>query len=125
MTGKYDENNIFAKILRGDIPCNTVYEDDHVLAFHDISPQAPIHILVIPKGKYIDIADFGANANSQEIKAFWNAVYLIAAEQGINSKGFRVISNSGPNAGQEVPHFHAHILGGRTLGPMLSQDRAA
>lgn len=117
----YDENNIFAKILRGEIGCEKVYEDEHVLAFNDINPKAPVHILVIPKGKYIAIDDFGANASAEEIKAFYAAVAKIAEEQNLREDGFRVICNTGLNGGQEVPHFHAHILGGRQLGPMLSQ----
>lgn len=115
----YDTNNIFAKILRGEIPCKKVYEDDHVLAFHDIAPKAPVHVLVIPKGQYISIDDFGANASAEEIKAFYAAVSTIAREQNVNNSGFRVIANTGLNGGQEVPHFHVHILGGRALGPMI------
>jgi diadenosine tetraphosphate (Ap4A) HIT family hydrolase len=117
----YDDNNIFAKILRGDIPCQKVFEDEHVLAFNDISPQAPVHILVIPKGKYISIDDFGANASAEEIKAFYAAIAHIAQEKNLKGDGFRVIANTGLNGGQEVPHFHAHILGGRKLGPMLQR----
>lgn len=117
----YDSNNIFAKILRGEIPCSKVYEDDHVLAFNDIAPQAPTHILVIPKGAYISIDDFGANASAQEIKALYAAVAKIVEEKGLKSDGFRTIANTGLNGGQEVPHFHLHILGGRQLGPMLSR----
>lgn len=117
----YDPNNIFAKILRGEIPCNRVYEDDHVLAFHDISPAAPVHILVIPKGAYISIDDFGANASAEEIKALYAAVAKIAEEKGLKDDGFRTIANTGLNGGQEVPHFHLHILGGKKLGPMLSK----
>jgi histidine triad (HIT) family protein len=115
----YDDNNIFAKILRGEIPNKTVYEDEHVLAFHDINPQAPVHILVIPKGRYIAVDDFGAHASAAEIKAFYAAVSKISAEYDLKDSGFRVICNTGLNGGQEVPHFHAHILGGRQLGPML------
>lgn len=117
----YDDNNIFAKILRGDIPCKKVYEDEFVLAFHDIAPRAPVHVLVIPKGKYESIADFGAKASAEEVKGFYAAVSKIAGEQGLNETGFRVIANTGLNGGQEVPHFHVHILGGKKLGPMLAQ----
>lgn len=117
----YEENNIFAKILQGDIPCDKVYEDDHVLAFNDINPQAPVHILVIPKGKYISIDDFGAKAGAGEIKAFYAAVSKIVAEKDLQDGGFRCIANAGINGGQEVPHFHLHILGGKSLGPMLSR----
>lgn len=117
----YDDSNIFAKILRGEIPCNKVHEDSHVLAFRDIHPQAPAHILVIPKGKYVSAADFGANAPAEEIIAFWRAVSEIAAAEGLSERGFRLIANAGANGGQEVPHFHVHILGGRALGPMLAK----
>lgn len=117
----YDDNNIFAKILRGEIPCDTVYEDDHVLAFRDIDPKASVHVLVIPKGAYISIADFGANASAEEIKAFYAAVAKIADDEGLTDSGFRAIANTGLNGGQEVPHFHVHILGGEKLGPMLSK----
>lgn len=115
----YDTNNIFAKILRGEIPCSKVYEDEHVLAFNDINPQAPVHILVIPKGAYVSIADFGAKASEAEIASFFAAVSKIATEKGLTEGGFRTISNTGLNGGQEVPHFHVHILGGKALGPML------
>lgn len=117
----YDDNNVFARILRGEIPCSRIYEDEHVLAFNDIAPQAPVHILVIPKGKYIAIDDFGARAGADEIKAFYAAVAKIAEEKNLRGEGFRVIANAGMNGGQEVPHFHVHILGGRKLGPMLSR----
>ena len=116
----YDDNNIFAKILRKDIPSRTVYEDQYVLAFHDINPQAPVHILVIPKGRYISIDDFGAQASAEEIKGFYAAVSKIAAQENLKD-GFRVIANTGLNGGQEVPHFHVHILAGRRLGPMLAK----
>lgn len=122
---QYDDNNIFAKILRGEIPNNTVYEDDHVLAFKDIHPQAPVHILVIPKGPYVNVADFGAKASPEEMTAFWRAVSKIANEQDLPDSGFRIIANAGINGGQEVPHFHVHILGGKNLGPMLRSSVAA
>ncbi|MFT8807311.1 histidine triad nucleotide-binding protein [Gluconobacter sp.] len=117
----YDPGNIFARILRKEIPARTVYEDDFALAFHDIAPQAPIHVLVIPKGPYVSIADFGATASPDEITGFWRAVSKIAEEQGLTQEGFRLISNSGPNSGQEVPHFHVHLFGGAALGPLLTQ----
>ncbi len=117
----YDDNNIFARILRGEIPCNKVYEDPHVLAFRDIRPQAPVHVLVIPKGKYTDIADFGAKATEAEIAAFYRAVAKIARDENLPGQGFRTIANTGLNGGQEVPHFHVHLLGGTSLGPMLSK----
>jgi len=115
----YDKDNIFAKIIRGEIPCDKVYEDEHVLAFNDIAPQAPIHILVIPKGAYIDLADFSANASGDEITAFNRAVAQIISDHDLES-GFRAIANTGVHGGQEVPHYHLHILGGASLGPMLS-----
>ncbi|GEM15765.1 histidine triad nucleotide-binding protein [Gluconobacter oxydans] len=117
----YDPGNIFARILRKEIPARTIYEDDFALAFHDIAPKAPIHVLVIPKGPYVSIADFGATASPDEITGFWRAVSKIAEEQGLTREGFRLISNSGPNSGQEVPHFHVHLFGGAALGPLLTQ----
>ena len=115
----YDDQNIFAKILRGEIPSTPIYEDEHVLAFPDIAPQAPVHILVIPKGAYVSIDDFGAKASAEEITAFYRAVSKISADHGLSENGYRVIANTGDHGGQEVPHFHAHILGGEKLGAML------
>jgi histidine triad (HIT) family protein len=115
----YDDQNIFAKILRGEIPCDKVFENDHVLAFNDIAPQAPTHILIIPKGAYISINDFGANASAKEIKAFYAAIDNIVSEKNLKESGFRCIANTGQNGGQEVPHFHMHILGGQQMGPMV------
>jgi diadenosine tetraphosphate (Ap4A) HIT family hydrolase len=115
----YNPDNIFAKILRGDIPCKKEYEDDHVLAFHDINPQAPVHILVIPKGAYKDMDDFTARATADEITALMRAAGTIARSHGLDASGYRVISNCGINGGQEVPHLHLHILGGRKLGRMV------
>ena len=117
----YDPKNIFARILRGEIPCDKVYEDDFVLAFRDIAPKAPVHILVIPKGAYLDVVDFSTNAKASEIEGFFRAVSKIAAEQGITEKGFRSIANTGEHGGQEVPHFHLHLLGGAPIGPMVSE----
>lgn len=117
----YDSNNIFAKILRGEIPCKKAFENAHAVAFHDIRPQAPVHVLVIPKGSYISLDDFTANASASEIEGFWRAVGQVAREAEVVGGGYRLISNHGANAHQEVPHFHVHILGGRALGPMLSQ----
>lgn len=117
----YDDQNVFAKILRGEIPNDTVYENDSVLAFNDIAPQAPVHVLVIPKGAYVSAADFGAKASAREIEAFWRAVSKIAEDLGVAETGYRLIANHGSDGGQEVPHFHVHILGGRRLGPMLSR----
>ena len=116
---RYDDTNIFAKILRGDIPNDTVYEDDHVLAFHDISPQAPIHVLVIPKGQYISQTDFSARAGAEELTAFHRAVAKIVEDLDLKARGYRTISNAGEDGGQEVPHYHLHILGGQPLGLML------
>jgi diadenosine tetraphosphate (Ap4A) HIT family hydrolase len=115
----YDRNNIFARIVRGEIPCNKVYEDAHVLAFHDISPQSPTHVLVIPKGEYVSFDDFSQNAPAEEIAALVRAVGQIARAQGLAENGYRVLANTGPAAHQEVPHFHVHLFGGRDLGAML------
>jgi diadenosine tetraphosphate (Ap4A) HIT family hydrolase len=115
----YDSNNIFARILRGEIPCNKVYEDAHVLAFHDISPQSPTHVLVIPKGEYVSFDDFSQNASAEEIAALVRAVGRIAREQGVAESGYRILANTGPAAHQEVQHFHVHLFGGRNLGGML------
>jgi histidine triad (HIT) family protein len=116
----YDDSNIFARILRGEIPAKKVYEDDYALAFHDIGPKAPVHVLVIPKGKYVSIVDFGANAGEDEIAGFYRAVSKVANDLGLTEGGFRSIANTGLNGGQEVPHFHVHLLGGKKLGPMVS-----
>ncbi|MEA1014978.1 histidine triad nucleotide-binding protein [Sphingosinicella sp. LY1275] len=120
-TKPYDTNNIFARILRGEIPCSKVYEDEHALAFNDINPQAPTHILVIPKGAYVSWDDFSEHASSEEIAGFVRAVGRIAREAGLLEPGYRLLANTGPNSGQEVPHLHVHIFAGRLLGPMLSR----
>ncbi|HEY6916404.1 MAG TPA: histidine triad nucleotide-binding protein [Allosphingosinicella sp.] len=120
-TQAYDEENIFARILRGELPCKKVFEDDHVLAFHDINPAAPTHILVIPKGPYVSWDDFSARASDAEIGAFVRAVGKIARDEGLVAPGYRLLANTGPDAGQEVPHLHVHIFGGRPLGPMLGR----
>lgn len=116
----YDRDNIFAKILRGEIPCTKVYEDDHVLAFKDIRPQAKVHVLVIPKNAYVSAQDFGQRASDAEIAAMSRAISKIAADQGLAESGYRLISNTGGHSHQEVPHYHVHILGGQPLGRMLS-----
>ena len=116
----YDDSNIFARILRGEIPCTKVYEDDHVLAFRDIAPKAPVHVLVIPRGAYVSHDDFSARAGDGEIAAFTRAVGTIARDLGIAETGYRLIANTGLNGGQEVPHYHVHILGGGNVGPMVS-----
>jgi histidine triad (HIT) family protein len=115
----YDPENIFAKILRGEIPNNTVYEDEHVLAFHDINPQAPVHVLVIPKGPYENMAVFGTEASAEEQAALVQGVAKVARLMEVEDPGFRIISNNGPDGIQEVPHLHIHVLGGRRLGGML------
>jgi len=115
----YDDNNIFARILRGEIPCKKVYEDDHALAFHDIAPQAPVHVLVIPKGKYCSFADFSAGASAEEIAGFVRAVGIVARQLGLEAPGYRLLANMGEHGGQEVPHLHFHLFGGRPLGRMI------
>ncbi|MEO7563732.1 MAG: histidine triad nucleotide-binding protein [Sphingomicrobium sp.] len=117
----YDDSNIFARILRGEVPCRKRFEDDHVLAFDDINPLAPNHILVIPKGRYVSWDDFSANASDEEIAAFVRAVGRIAREAGLASPGYRLLANVGRDGGQEVPHLHVHLFGGRPLGPMLDR----
>lgn len=122
MAYTYDDQNIFAKILRGDIPNDTVLETDHSLAFNDIRPQAPIHVLVIPKGKYVNYDDFARNATDAEIIDFTRTVGKICEIKGVETDGFRAIMNAGNHGVQEVPHLHIHILGGRPLGRMLQQS---
>jgi histidine triad (HIT) family protein len=120
-TRPYDESNIFAKILRGEIPCRKVYEDEYALAFHDINPQAPTHILVIPKGAYVSWDDFSERAGAEEIAGFVRAVGRVAREEGLVAPGYRLLANVGRDGGQEVPHLHVHIFGGSPLGPMISR----
>lgn len=120
-TRPYDDSNIFARILRGEIPNNTVYEDDWALAFQDINPQAPHHVLVIPKGPYVSWDDFSARASEDEIAGFVRAVGHVARTAGLVGPGYRVLANIGQDAHQEVPHLHVHIFGGRALGPMLAR----
>lgn len=117
----YDDQNIFAKILRGEIPSRKVYEDEFALAFHDINPQAPTHILVIPKGAYVSWDDFSSRAPDAEIAGFVRAVGHVAREQGLVEPGYRLLANIGGDGHQEVPHLHIHIFGGRPLGPMLAR----
>jgi histidine triad (HIT) family protein len=125
---KYDSGNIFARILRGEIPCKKVYEDEHVLAFHDINPQAPVHVLVIPKGAYVSFDDFSQSAGAEEIAGFTRAVGRIARDLGVApsddgaSGGYRILANTGNNGGQEVAHFHVHLFAGRQLGRMIGRD---
>jgi diadenosine tetraphosphate (Ap4A) HIT family hydrolase len=118
----YDDSNIFARILRGEIPCKKVYEDEHVLAFHDINPQTPVHILVIPKGRYQSLDDFAAGASDAEIAALLRAAGRIAREAGLAESGYRILANNGVNAHQEVPHLHFHIFGGAKLGRMIKPE---
>jgi len=120
-TADYDPENIFAKILRGEIPCNKVYEDEHAFALHDINPQADVHILVLPKGEYVSWDDFSIKASAEEIAGFVRAVGHVARENGLAVRGYRVLANVGHNGGQEVPHLHAHLFGGGPLGPMLAR----
>ena len=120
-TQPYDPNNIFARILRGEIPSKTVYEDEHALAFHDINPVAPHHILVIPKGPYVSWDDFSAKASDAEIAGFVRAVGSVAREAGMVEPGYRLLANIGRQSGQEVPHLHVHIFAGKPLGPMLAR----
>lgn len=117
----YDPANVFARILRGEIPCRKVHEDDFALAFHDIQPQTPVHVLVIPKGAYVSHADFTATASEAEIAGFWRAVGKVARDLGLEGTGYRILSNMGADGGQEVPHFHVHIFAGRRLGRMVPQ----
>ncbi|MBK9433137.1 histidine triad nucleotide-binding protein [Sphingorhabdus sp.] len=117
----YDDSNIFARILRGEIPNKTVYQDDWALAFHDINPQAPIHILVIPKGAYVSWDDFSERASDAEIAGFVRAVGKVARDLDLVSPGYRLLANTGINSHQEVPHLHVHLFGGKALGPMLAR----
>ena len=117
----YDPENVFAKILRGEIPCDRVYEDDWALAFKDINPQAPVHILVVPKGEYVSSDDFAANASDAEIAGFFRAVGEIGRLSEIVNSGYRILANHGRDGHQEVPHFHIHIFGGRDLGGMIKR----
>lgn len=119
----YDDDNIFARILRGEIPNDTVAENDHALAFRDISPRAPTHVLVIPKGRYVSFDDFCARASEAELVGFMRLCAQVAEAEGVSldkGNGFRAITNAGEDGVQEVPHFHLHIIGGRMTGPMLS-----
>ena len=118
----YDDNNIFAKILRGEIPCNKIYEDDFVLSFYDINPQKKIHALVIPKGKYVDLDDFSLNASPNEMVGLLKGINTVARKLGISvdiGKGYRTLANIGEHGGQEVPHLHFHLFGGEKVGKMV------
>ncbi len=117
--GEYDDGNVFARILRDEIPSRRVFENEWAVAFHDISPLAPVHVLVVPRGRYVSLADFSAHAADAEIAGFWRAVGQVARELGLEARGYRVLANMGEHAGQEVPHFHVHLFAGRELGRML------
>ena len=116
---------LFCKLAAGDIPATIVRETDRLVAFRDIAPQAPVHVLVVPKGEWCSAADFHAGASAEEIAGFWRAVALVARDLGLEENGYRVLSNMGPDAGQEVGHFHVHIFGGRRLGRMVPGASAA
>lgn len=118
--GHYDDRNIFARVLRGEIPCRKVHETPYALAFEDISPKAPTHVLVIPKGRYVSFADFSEHAPADEIVGFIRAIGEVAGMLGVEETGYRLLSNMGPDSGQEVPHLHVHLFAGRKLGPMLA-----
>ncbi len=120
-TAPYDDSNVFARILRGELPCKKAHEDEHALAFHDIAPAAPVHILVIPKGRYVSWDDFSERGSGDEIAGFVRAVGRVAREQGLVAPGSRLLANVGANGGQEVAHLHVHVFGGRPLGPMLAR----
>ena len=117
----YDDQNVFARILRGKVPCRKVYEDVWALAFHDISPQAPVHVLVIPKGRWVSMSDFTAGAADAEIAGFWRAVGTVCKRLGLDANGYRLLVNTGEYGGQEVAHLHVHVVGGRPLGRMLER----
>lgn len=121
----YDDANIFARILRGEIPCKKVHETDHALAFHDISPRAPVHVLVIPKGRYATLDEFCARATPAEIAGYWQAMGATIDKLGIKDKGYRVLANNGRDGHQEVPHLHFHVFGGRPLGSMIKPAEKA
>ncbi len=120
-TQPYDDSNVFAKILRGELPCKKVHEDEHALAFHDINPMAPVHILVIPRGPYVSWDDFSAKASDTELAGFVRAVGKVARDQQLEVQGYRLLANTGKRSGQEVAHLHIHIFGGQPLGPMLAR----
>ena len=122
----YDKNNIFAKILRKEIPCKKIFENDHVLSFHDINPQKKIHALVIPKGEYIDLDDFNNRASDQEIVALSKAITEVSKKLGISTdtgKGYRALTNLSEDGGQEVPHLHFHLFGGEKVGKMVEWQK--
>ena len=119
----YDESNVFSKILRGEIPCDFIYEDEYSVAFNDINPQAKIHILLVPKGKFISMNDFSEKATQDEFTNFFRAIGVVARKFGLEETGYRILANHGPDSHQEVPHFHVHILGGNSLGPLIVRQQ--
>ena len=120
----YDDGNVFAKILRGELPCKKVHEDAHALSFHDINPQAPVHVLVVPKGRYVSLDDFTANASAAEQAGLMRAIGEVARKLGLEKAGYRVLTNTGRDAHQDVPHLHFHVFGGRRLGRMIEGGSA-
>ena len=121
-TQPYDDGNIFARLLRGEIPSRRVYEDEHVVVFHDLAPWAPTHLLAVPRGRYVSWDDFSANASDTEIAAFTRAIGKVARDAGLVETGYRLIANAGRDSHQEVTHLHVHIMAGRPLGPMLVEN---
>jgi len=122
--GAYDDHNIFARLLRGEVPSRRVFEDDYAVAFHDIAPQAPIHVLVVPRGRYVSMADFTAHGSDAEIAGFFRAVGLIARELGLEAPGYRMLANIGEDGGQEVPHLHIHLFGGQAFAQRMVTPRS-
>ena len=121
----YDRSNVFARILRGELPCDRVHESEHALAFRDINPLAPVHVLVVPKGEYVSMDDFTANASAEAVAGFFRAVGEVARKLGVDASGYRILANHGRDANQEVPHFHVHLFAGAPLGPMLRRVSSA
>ena len=121
----YDDDNIFARLLRGEIPSRRVYEDEWAIAFHDIAPQAPVHVLIVPRGRYVSLADFSKDGSDAEIAGFFRAVGLVARQLGLEEPGYRALANTGGHGGQEVPHFHVHLFGGQALSGRMVSAREA
>ena len=121
--GHYDDGNVFARLLRGEIPSRRVYEDAFAVAFHDITPQAPIHVLVVPRGRWVSLADFSAGASDAEVVGFFRAVGAVARQLGLEEPGYRALANVGGHGGQEVPHFHVHLFGGEPLSQRMVAPR--
>ena len=121
-TAAYDDSNVFARILRGELPCKKVFEDEHVLALHDINPQTPVHVLIIPKGAYVSAQDFGEKASAAEQAAMTRAIAEVARLTGVAEAGYRILANTGRDGHQDVPHYHVHLFGGRSLGRMLPKQ---